>query len=95
MTSLVPASPGITYTTVLLVAARCFLRLHFSFRGLPEDLRALSLALAAQAMTMVQSFRPAVKCEACGAEELLPQEDYPRAERIKVSDPCIGYVIVR
>ena len=69
---------------MLLVAARCFLRLHFSLCGLPEDLRALSMALATQAMTMAQALRPAVRCEACGAEELLPREDYLRAERIKV-----------
>ena len=81
---------------MLLIAARCFLRLHFSLRGLPEDLRALSVALATQAMTMAQAFRPAVRCEACGAEELLPREYYPRAERIKVrshGDRGLGRVV--
>ena len=92
MTPLLPATPGITYTTVLLVAARCFIRLHFSLRGLPEDLRALSLTLASTALTMAQMCCPMVRCEACGAEEPLPHEDYPRAERIKVCGPYTGSV---
>ena len=92
MTPLLPATPGITYTTVLLVAARCFIRLHFSLRGLPEDLRALSLTLASTALIMAQMCCPMVRCEACGAEEPLPHEDYPRAERIKVCGPYTGSV---
>ena len=87
MTSLLRATPGITYTTVLLVAARCFMRLHFSLRGLPEDMRALALTLASTALIMAEVCCPMVRCEACGAEEPLPQEDYPRAQRNKVSSP--------
>ena len=84
MTPLSPAMPGITYTTVLLVAACCFVRLHFAVRGTAEDVRAVTVRLAQAAVDRADAARPAVRCEACGAEELLPAGDYPRAQRIKV-----------
>ena len=88
ITSHSPAMPGITYTTVLLVAARCFVRLHYALRGTAADVRALTLKLATAAVEKANWAHPAVRCEACGAEELLPlREDYPRAQRVKVGIP--------
>ena len=84
--SLVVATPGITFTTVLLVAARCFMRLHFSYRGTPDDLWAMTLMLTSCAICRAEAPHTLVKCEACGLEERLvkQEDDYARAKRMKV-----------
>lgn len=88
MTSLFPALPGITFTTVLLVVARAFTRLHFSFRGAPEGLWAVTNLLSNLALSRAEMSSDAVTCEACGAAERLPghipRMDYVRAQRVKV-----------
>ena len=86
VTPLPAAAPGITFMTVLLVAARCVMRLHFSYRGMLADLQEVTVQLASNAIILVDGHGPAVKCEACGAEEMLPQEEYPRAQRVKVRE---------
>ena len=63
------------------------MRLHFSYRGLPEDLRAMTVLLPCFALLDRAATRHVtVKCEACGAEEQLVEqkEDCARAQRIKV-----------
>ena len=71
---------------MLLVAAHSFMRLHFSYRGTPEDLWAMTIVLTSCAICRAELPHTAVKCEACGAEEqLFKQEDgYARAKRMKV-----------
>ena len=85
--------PGITFTTVLLVAARCFMRLHFSYRGTPEDLWAMTVVLASCALRRVETHHTAVKCEACGAEERLVRQEkkYMPARRMKVRNSPVIY----
>ncbi|KAK9825852.1 hypothetical protein WJX81_004094 [Elliptochloris bilobata] len=79
---------GITFVTVLLVAARCFLRLHFSFRGSPDELSSQTEMLVHSAVSLAVEHRAAVVCEACCDGELLPLEQHPRAQHIKVCGGC-------
>ena len=86
MMSFLVAMPGITFTTVLLVAARCFMRLHFSYRGSPEDLWAMTVVMTSCALCRAETPHTAVKCEACGTEERLvkQEDDCARAKCMKV-----------